>query len=66
MLTFKEVHEVYLDGKLIGNIKAEYLGSSYCPILSGYRYYPKGQKKQGGIIGERFDTLTACKNSLMT
>ena len=53
MITYKDSSKVYLEGKLIGNIK---------PVTGGYRYVPKGQKTANG--GEIFKSVEAVKTTL--
>lgn len=52
MITYKTIHKVYLDGKLIGEIRQ----------VDGdkWQYFPKGQKKGGDI----YKSLLAIKSDL--
>lgn len=56
-ITYQEKHEVRLEGKLVGEIKA-----MECDLGSfiGYCFHPKGNKPCGRL----FPTLKACKHSV--
>jgi len=57
MITYKDEATqsiVYLDGKIVGTIRQERM------FISGWRYYPKGQK----MGGQGFGTRQEVKNSL--
>lgn len=55
MITYEyireELHAVFLEGKRVGKIKKTEFG---------FQYFPKGSN----LVGEPFDTLEECKESL--
>lgn len=53
MVTFKTIIKVYLDGKLVGEIRGN--------DDDGWQYFPKGSRAGGTVFSTRY----ACKSYLL-
>lgn len=53
MITYKELHEVYLNGKRIGTIKQ---------VDGGFKYIPKGRHFHAGTV---YSTVAKVKATLV-